>query len=53
MTRPFLATVALALAAAPGLSAPMVATDIPPVHSIVARVMQGVGTPQVIVPPGA
>jgi zinc transport system substrate-binding protein len=34
-------------------AAPRVATDILPVHSIVARVMQGVGVPEVIVPPGA
>lgn len=39
--------------AGPGGAAPLVATDIPPVHSIVARVMAGVGEPQVIVPPGA
>jgi zinc transport system substrate-binding protein len=44
---------AIALAAAPASAAPIVATDIPPVQSIVARVMQGVGTPRAIVPPGA
>jgi zinc transport system substrate-binding protein len=33
--------------------APKVATDIAPVHSLVARVMQGVGKPALIVPPGA
>ncbi|MBK0398445.1 zinc ABC transporter substrate-binding protein [Limibaculum sp. M0105] len=33
--------------------APRVATDIAPVHSLVARVMQGVGTPDLVVPPGA
>jgi len=33
--------------------APKVATDITPVQSLVARVMQGVGTPEVIVRPGA
>lgn len=32
---------------------PRVAVDIPPVHSLVARVMQGVGTPDLIVSPGA
>lgn len=43
-----------ALGAAPALAeAPRVATDIPPVHSLVARVMQGVGAPELIVPPGA
>ncbi len=33
--------------------APSVAVDIAPVHSLVARVMEGVGTPALIVPPGA
>ena len=33
--------------------APNVAVDIAPVHSLVARVMEGVGTPDLIVPPGA
>ncbi len=32
---------------------PEVATDIAPVHSLVARVMQGVGTPELIMRPGA
>lgn len=32
---------------------PKVATDIAPVHSLVSRVMQGVGEPALIVPPGA
>ncbi|MEP1610316.1 MAG: zinc ABC transporter substrate-binding protein [Roseobacter sp.] len=32
---------------------PHVAVDIAPVHSLVARVMQGVGTPDLIVQPGA
>ncbi|WP_138468932.1 zinc ABC transporter substrate-binding protein [Poseidonocella sp. HB161398] len=32
---------------------PHVATDIPPVHGLVARVMQGLGTPDLVVPPGA
>ncbi|MCA0928260.1 zinc ABC transporter substrate-binding protein [Ruegeria profundi] len=32
---------------------PNVAADIAPVHSLVARVMEGVGTPDLIVPPGA
>ncbi|MEW5424430.1 zinc ABC transporter substrate-binding protein [Amorphus sp. 3PC139-8] len=32
---------------------PAVATDIPPVHSLVARVMQGVGEPSRILPPNA
>lgn len=49
--------VALALAyifaAVPALAAPAVATDIAPVQSLVARVMQGVGEPALILPPGA
>jgi zinc transport system substrate-binding protein len=50
----FLVSLWLALAcAAPGLAAPLVATDIAPVHSLVARVMAGVGVPALIVPPGA
>ncbi|NIZ62589.1 zinc transporter [Sedimentitalea sp. CY04] len=32
---------------------PRVATDIAPVHGLVARVMQGVGTPDLVVQPGA
>ena len=32
---------------------PHVATDIAPVHALVAQVMQGVGTPDLILPPGA
>ncbi len=33
--------------------APSVAVDIAPVHSLVARVMEGVGTPALVVQPGA
>ena len=33
--------------------APHVAADIAPVHSLVARVMEGIGTPDLIVQPGA
>ena len=32
---------------------PDVAVDIAPVHSLVARVMEGIGTPDLIVAPGA
>jgi zinc transport system substrate-binding protein len=32
---------------------PRVAVDIAPVHSLVARIMDGVGTPDLILPPGA
>ena len=49
-----LAAAAVAVAAAaPAATAPRVATDIAPVQSIVAAVMQGVGAPGLIVPPGA
>ena len=33
--------------------APQVATDIPPVHSLVSQVMGDLGTPKLILPPGA
>ena len=46
-------TVALAATLPAFADAPNVATDIPPVHSLVARVMQGVGEPALIMPPGA
>jgi zinc transport system substrate-binding protein len=42
----------LAALAVPAGAAPRVVTDIPPVQSIAARIMEGVGEPQVIVPPG-
>ncbi len=32
---------------------PVVAVDIPPVHALAARVMEGVGEPQLILPPGS
>ena len=41
------------LAALPAAAAPEVVTDIPPVQSLAARVMQGVGAPASILPPGA
>jgi zinc transport system substrate-binding protein len=43
-----------ALALLPGLAAaaPRVAVDIAPVHSVAARVMAGIGAPELIVPPG-
>ncbi|MDZ7708682.1 MAG: zinc ABC transporter substrate-binding protein [Roseovarius sp.] len=50
----FLVSLGLVLGcAAPGMAAPQVVTDIAPVHSLVARVMEGVGAPALIVPPGA
>ena len=39
-------------AALPAAAAPDVVTDIPPVQSLAARVMQGVGEPTSILPPG-
>jgi zinc transport system substrate-binding protein len=47
------ATVTAALAGAPAAAAPRVAVDIAPLHAIAARVMAGLGTPELIVPPGA
>ncbi len=46
------ATVAL-VAGSAGAEAPQVAVDIAPIHSLVARVMDGVGQPALIVAPGA
>lgn len=42
-----------ALATAAAADAPNVTVDIPPVHSLVAVVMEGVGTPELLVQPGA
>ncbi len=45
---------AVILAATPALAdAPRVLADTPPVHSIVSRVMAGVGEPDLLLPPGA
>jgi zinc transport system substrate-binding protein len=44
---------ALALAGAARAEPPSVAADIAPVHALVARVMDGVGTPALILPPGS
>lgn len=51
----FLAPLGFGLTLASGAMAevPRVATDIAPVHSLVARVMQGAGAPDVLVRPGA
>ncbi|MDR9427672.1 MAG: zinc ABC transporter substrate-binding protein [Salibaculum sp.] len=47
-------SVAATLMAGPAMAdVPDVAVDIAPVHSLVARVMEGVGTPDLIVAPGA
>lgn len=47
-----LAALAL-IVATPAFAGPRVATDIPPVHSLAAAVMVGVGAPELILPPGA
>jgi zinc transport system substrate-binding protein len=52
MIRTGLAAV-LMLSAGAAAAAPRVVADIAPVHSLVARVMQGVGEPALILPPGA
>ena len=48
-----LAAALASVAALPAAAAPNVVTDIPPVHSLAARVMQGVGAPASVLPPGA
>jgi zinc transport system substrate-binding protein len=52
-TRTLAAFAALALATPSLGAAAQVAVDVAPVHSIVARVMAGIGEPSLIVPPGA
>ena len=44
---------AIGLAGAVSAEVPSVAADIPPVHSLVSIVMDGVGTPDLLVQPGA
>jgi len=54
LPRSLFATLALAVLAVPaGAEPPKVVTDIAPVQGLVARVMAGVGEPDVLVPPGA
>lgn len=54
MPRFLLPAAILATAATPlWAEVPAVATDIAPVHALVARVMEGLGTPELIVPPAA
>lgn len=43
----------LAFAGATRAEVPKVATDIAPVHALAARLMQGLGQPDLVVPPGA
>ncbi|NVO54190.1 zinc ABC transporter substrate-binding protein [Rhodobacteraceae bacterium B1Z28] len=50
---PPLSIAATLLSGAAHAEVPKVAVDIAPVHSLVAIVMEGVGTPSLIVPPGA
>jgi zinc transport system substrate-binding protein len=52
--RPLLAALPIALCASAAYAeVPAVATDIAPVHGLVARVMDGVGTPDLVIRPGA
>ena len=55
MSRKLLSSTAAALALGTGAYAdvPSVAVDIAPLHSLVARVMDGVGTPELVIPAGA
>lgn len=48
-----LSLMALLIAGTAMAEVPRVAVDIAPVHSLVARVMEGLGTPKLIVQPGA
>ena len=50
--RPVMAALLAALPL-PALAAPAVVVDVPPVHSIVARVMEGVAEPTLLLAPGA
>ena len=48
-----LAAFLIALTTPAAAEVPRVVTDILPVHSLVARVMEGIGAPELILPPGA
>lgn len=50
---PTLTLVAAVVAGAASAEGPSVAADIAPVHSLVARVMEGMDEPDLVVPPGA
>lgn len=53
MRRPLLFAALTAFLAAPAWAAPpKVVTDIAAVHSLVSRVMEGVGEPELLIPPG-
>ena len=53
MSRKFVSvsTIALLMCGTALADAPKVAVDIAPVHSLVSRVMQGLGVPELIIPP--
>lgn len=53
MLRPSLTTLCLLISSTALAQTPQVATDIAPVHALAAQVMKGVGTPDLILPPGA
>ena len=53
MNRNLLLLASIALAGKAAAEVPKVAVDIAPVHSLVARVMDGTGEPTLIIPPGA
>lgn len=55
MSRKLLSSTAAAIVLGTGAyaDAPSVAVDIAPLHSLVARVMDGVGTPELVIPAGA
>ncbi|WP_371158498.1 zinc ABC transporter substrate-binding protein [Jannaschia sp. 2305UL9-9] len=53
MTRLLLLSALVAAPAAATADVPRVVTDILPVHGLVSRVMDGVGTPELLLPPGA
>ena len=53
MLRTLLLVVAATLAGKAAAETPKVAADIAPVHSLVARIMEGVAEPSLIIPPGA
>ncbi|NNE89451.1 MAG: zinc ABC transporter solute-binding protein [Silicimonas sp.] len=46
-------SVVVACATASYAQSPSIVTDIPPVHSLVSQVMEGVGTPMLLLEPGA
>lgn len=53
ITRTVWLSAALLFGASSAAAAPRVVADIAPVHSLVAQVMQGVGEPHLLIPPGA